>query len=144
MKTIQWKHFFAASKKTMTKPQILKRSKFGLLDTLGVTQSKSEPSILLMVKAYKLPMSADQKNLSDIEQVSRVFQVICRKFVKVFGKRGMTFVIDTWAFFQSVWSAFLRFNRIKVAAVTASNPRTMTCEAGSEWVSPSIYRPCRS
>ena len=86
----------------MTKPQILKRSKFGLLDTLCVTQSKSEPSILLMVKAYKLPMSADQKNLSDIEQVSRVFQVICRKFVKVFGKRGMTFEIDTSAFFQSV------------------------------------------
>ena len=144
MKTMQWKHFCASNKKIMTKPQILKRSKFGLLDTLGVTQSKSEPSILLMVKAYKLPMSADQKNLSDIEQVSRVFQVICRKFVKVFGKRGMTFEIDTSAFFQSVWSAFLRFNRIKVAAVTASNPRPMTCEAGSEWVSPSIYRPWRS
>ena len=93
----------------MTKPQISKRSTFGLLATLGVTQSKSEPSILLMAKAYKLPISADQKNLSDIEHVSRFFSGHIRKFVEVFGKRGMAFELDILVFFSVSLIGLLTF-----------------------------------
>jgi hypothetical protein len=56
-----------------------------------------------MVKAYKLPIFGEQKTLLEIEDISRVFlQVICRKFLQVFGKRGMTYELGIPAALPSV------------------------------------------